>query len=182
MSDVTFATKTPEEYRAEAAKHRQEERDSFERCDTDGFVSQWASGMTAKKYDALARLAENDGYMETMALFYNGQFVSAHQGFSQYGEWWRLTPEGESQYGKAFYSPSKAKNGIARDRAKGFTYGTIRVRGYVDIKAPASAKGLAGAFQAYVGTFPVVEDLREGKFEVLAADGALARLEAEQAA
>lgn len=55
------ATKTAEEYREMAGRSRRSSEESFERCDTDGFLSQWASDQMAAKYDALARLAENEG-------------------------------------------------------------------------------------------------------------------------
>lgn len=55
------ATKTADEYREMARGSRRSSEESFERCDTDGFLSQWASDQMAVKYDALARLAENGG-------------------------------------------------------------------------------------------------------------------------
>lgn len=41
---------------AEQARERKEE--SFQRCDTDGFVSQWCHGITARDADEAARLAD----------------------------------------------------------------------------------------------------------------------------
>lgn len=55
------ATKTADEYRAMAQGSYRSAEESFERCDTDGFLSQWASGTMAQKYETLARLAENEG-------------------------------------------------------------------------------------------------------------------------
>jgi hypothetical protein len=51
-------TKTAADFRAEAAQHRQDVADSWERSDTDGFLSQWASGLNAQLADTKARLAE----------------------------------------------------------------------------------------------------------------------------
>jgi hypothetical protein len=45
---------TAEAFRAEEARHLQEAADSFERCDTDGFLSQWAHGMLAATSGGLA--------------------------------------------------------------------------------------------------------------------------------
>ena len=50
MSDATAL-------RAEAAEARAEAAASFERVDTDGFVSQWASGINAQLADAKAGTA-----------------------------------------------------------------------------------------------------------------------------
>lgn len=48
------------EAEAKAALRRREE--SFERCDTDGFLSQWASGMTAQLNREKIQLLRNGGY------------------------------------------------------------------------------------------------------------------------
>ena len=48
-------------YREQAQAARQAAADSWERSDTDGFVSQWASGLTAREYDLKADLAERGG-------------------------------------------------------------------------------------------------------------------------
>ena len=39
--------KTAQEYRNEAAELHNRVEESFERCDTDGFLSQWANGISA---------------------------------------------------------------------------------------------------------------------------------------
>ena len=41
-------TLTAQEHREAAARHYQEAADSFERCDTDGFLSQWAAGKSLR--------------------------------------------------------------------------------------------------------------------------------------
>tara|TARA_Y100001963_G_scaffold18693_1_gene23589 strand:+ start:1426 stop:1917 length:492 start_codon:yes stop_codon:yes gene_type:complete len=60
-----------QDYRDRAQAQRDRERESFERSDTDGFLSQWASGITARLNDCKARLVE-DGRM--------AQFVGLYQG------------------------------------------------------------------------------------------------------
>lgn len=42
---------------------------SFQNCDTDGFVSQFCSDLTAKEWDAKANLLENDGLASHLGLF-----------------------------------------------------------------------------------------------------------------
>jgi hypothetical protein len=51
---------TAEQYRALADKAHQRRIESFERCDTDGFLSQFALDIQVNKYMRWAQLAEND--------------------------------------------------------------------------------------------------------------------------
>lgn len=53
--------KTAEELRAEARAHSEASRESFERCDTDGFLSQWANDVQARKLLTEAQLVEQGG-------------------------------------------------------------------------------------------------------------------------
>jgi hypothetical protein len=70
--------KTAAEYRTEAQGHRQEAADSWERSDTDGFVSQWASGVLAREAELKAEIAEAGGRAEFPALFdLDGNLVAA---------------------------------------------------------------------------------------------------------
>lgn len=55
--------------REEAAAADKRARESFERCDTDGFVSQWASGLTAAKLRLQAQIEEAGGEAEFFGLF-----------------------------------------------------------------------------------------------------------------
>jgi len=66
------------ELRAEAAVADQRAYDSFERCDTDGFMSQWASGITASLKRLEADLVEAGGTSEFRGLFNeDGQRIRA---------------------------------------------------------------------------------------------------------
>jgi hypothetical protein len=60
---------TAEEYRQMARGQAQEREDSFDRCDTDGFLSQWASGLHSSLYQTLAELAEAGWVSEFPGLF-----------------------------------------------------------------------------------------------------------------
>lgn len=52
--------------------------ESFERSDTDGFLSQWASDLTGRKYQIEAELVENGGKSEFRGLFNeDGQRIRA---------------------------------------------------------------------------------------------------------
>jgi hypothetical protein len=60
---------TADQYREAAGAHAQERQDSFERCDTDGFLSQWASGINSSLNHRLAELAEAGWVSEFPGLF-----------------------------------------------------------------------------------------------------------------
>lgn len=78
------------DYRAKAAAARQAERDSFDRCDTDGFVSQWVSGLSARKYDLMASIEENGGRHEFLGLYQGERRVKARMIFTRFGSSWLL--------------------------------------------------------------------------------------------
>lgn len=79
-------TKTPETLRAEAAAHDAEAAASFDRCDTDGFVTQWAHGLTAQQKRMEADLAAAGGMAEFPALFTtDGQPVPAKLVTTRFG-------------------------------------------------------------------------------------------------
>ena len=54
MTTYRISDHTATEYRAMAFEQRKREAESFERCDTDGFLSQWASAQMERTYLALA--------------------------------------------------------------------------------------------------------------------------------
>lgn len=60
---------TPEQLREMARGSMKSREESWERSDTDGFLSQWALGLTANWYEAEARIRENGGVAEFPALF-----------------------------------------------------------------------------------------------------------------
>ena len=94
-------SKTPAELRGEAAAHEQEARDSFERCDTDGFLSQWANGLTASKKHMEASLIEKGGVADMMGLFdLDGNRVRAKIITGQYGLCWAFCDTNDKFIGK----------------------------------------------------------------------------------
>jgi hypothetical protein len=79
--------------RAEAAQHDQDAADSFDRCDTDGFVSQWASGQMADLRRREAELAEHGGtwtFARTELVTLDGQPTDAREVQTRFGAKWRL--------------------------------------------------------------------------------------------
>jgi len=127
-----YTVRTPEQWAIEADNFRtlakecaQRSRESFERCDTDGYLSQWAADSMARHYHTCAELCDAQGMQERIALFdLDGKLAATRMVTTQYGTAW-LTRDGK------FVNPSRAKKGVTRYRnlkAKGYTEGTIRIR------------------------------------------------------
>lgn len=124
------STKTAAEYRAEATAADQRAHDSFDRCDTDGCVSQWVDGLVAQQARANARIADNDGLAEFPALFdLEGNWVPARLIEGQYGPSWMLLDADGRRTGQYV-------NAFPKRRA------TIANKGYLEGRAmwPATAK------------------------------------------
>lgn len=67
-----------------AARSRQAARDSFDRCDTDGFLSQWASDITAQQLERQAHIAEAGGRAQFTGLYQGKRRVAAKMVSSQF--------------------------------------------------------------------------------------------------
>lgn len=159
---------TGDEYRAQAKACMEERFRSMADSDTDGYLSQWASGQMASRYHALADLADNGGVMDTLALFFNGELASTDQRNGQYGLYWVLNDAAAAAYGKRFFNGSRSLlKSVKLDRAKGFTFGTLRVAAAVDRNSRA---------------YPNREAIHAGAFEVVCTDGAYQHIEDEEAA
>jgi hypothetical protein len=66
------------ELRGAANKQRRQKEESFERCDTDGFLSQWAHDICGHRDDLAAQVAEQGFTFFFPALFdLNGNLVAA---------------------------------------------------------------------------------------------------------
>ena len=121
--------------RARAAASDARAVDSFERCDTDGFRSQWASGVMAALYRLQADIADKGGMWEFPALFdLNGNLVAAKEIETRYGWSWALLDE--SNLGGrflGFFNESEARSETTRRRnnaRKGYYVGRVRAAAY----------------------------------------------------
>lgn len=147
---------TPDEHRAAAAQAERNAQESYERSDTDGFVSQWASGMTARLHRAQAELDENGGKHEYSALFdTDGNLVAAKLVDTRFGMSWGLLPS-DDPHGSftGWFNPSKAKSAETRkanDAKKGYQIGRILVSSKAELMG--SGTGLSGAASVYVGYY-----------------------------
>ena len=104
-----------EQLRKAAADSRRAAEDSFQRCDTDGFLSQWASNLTAQEHAAQAEILEHGGCAKFLGLFdsVTGERVPAKIISGDYGARWMLC---DATTGKAlgiFYSVGRVgDNGL----------------------------------------------------------------------
>lgn len=122
--NVYFPTDHPAEVWREMARDcARRERESFERCDTDGYLSQWAMSVTARLYGEIARVAERGGVWDfEMLADANGDVIEGAREYrTRYGWAWRL-PDGR------WFNPSRDRHDSARaakDLAKGFQFVTV---------------------------------------------------------
>lgn len=146
--------RTAEEHRAAARRAEESARESFERCDTDGFLSQWASGLSAQVHRANAKVAEAGGmglFGRTKLVTLDGEETDARAVETRFGTRWRLDSTDEW----LAYKPKRES--------------TLAKRGYREVEvtevAPAKARiigtgtGLSG--RAWVATLR--DDLRLGE-------------------
>lgn len=104
--------------------------ESFERCDTDGFLSQKANDVTAQVYDIQAAIIDAGGVAIFPSLFdLEGNQVPAIRELNQYDNWsWRLidpSAPGSRRTIGWFHESNARKPGAARsnDAKKGFYVG-----------------------------------------------------------
>lgn len=132
-SNGTYQGKTAEEWRAMARGSYAAKEESFDRCDTDGALSQWCHGLSAQKHELCAEVAENGGRWEFTAIFdLEGNLLDACRVEGRYGQSWMIVRPGEKPI---FFNESKARKGATRlknDMAKGYRLGRVAARAYVD--------------------------------------------------
>lgn len=128
------------QYRAEARGNDQAAYDSFERCDTDGFLSQWAHGQMATRYLRAAQILENGGCAEFIALFdLEGNLVPAKYMETKFGWAWALLEVSEDESIQrivGWFNESRAKNEETARRnnaKKGYRLGRVRAACYYNI-------------------------------------------------
>ena len=156
---MSAITKTADEYRADAIAHEREAAESFERCDTDGFLSQWASGINARLARAKADLAEDGGlglFRRTKLERLDGGELEYRVCQTRYGlkyrvdatdEWLPVEPARESTLAKKGYREvEETEVGPAN----------------ATIASPPGARGLSGATQCFVRTYRTDRPKSEG--------------------
>lgn len=77
---------TSSEYKKLASEANERAIESFDRCDTDGFLSQWALAIQEREYNALAHLAENNWKSSFQTLVTaKGELVPCRKIETKYG-------------------------------------------------------------------------------------------------
>lgn len=110
---------TPDEWRAMARECYQRSAESFERCDTDGFLSQWASDVTGRLYEQCAEVAARGGlWTFTVLADEAGNVIEGARNVKTRFGWAWVTPDGQ------WFNPSRDRDedkARARNLAKGFS-------------------------------------------------------------
>ena len=93
---------TAQQHRESASNHLDAQYQSFERCDTDGFMSQWAHGVMAQVHQAKAEIIENGNMAVFDGLYDGDRRVMAKIIDTQFGASWLLSDEEAIKYGRKF--------------------------------------------------------------------------------
>lgn len=94
--------KTAEQLNREADECFRREQESFERCDTDGFLSQWANNITGRLKREQARIAENGGKAKLPVLLEGRRRVRAKLIDGKFGYCWLLDSKEAEKFGRKF--------------------------------------------------------------------------------
>ena len=150
------ATETAQVLRQRAAAHRQDAADSWERSDTDGFLSQWSSGLQASVAELAAQVAEAGGRMPQTALFdLDGNLVAAKIVPTKFGTAWMLL-DGDNGFESQCIGwvnrsrAAKAKTRNANMAKRGYAEGIVLAPVRAQI-CGGSGTGLSGAASCYAG-------------------------------
>jgi hypothetical protein len=149
--------------RTEAAQHEQDAADSFERCDTDGFLSQWASGCNAAKKRLQADIEENDGKAEVPALFdLDGNLIPAKLIDTRFGTAWGIFESWDDLTGSGdivrWVNAFPARRSTLAN--KDVMEGRVMARAYADLRG-ASASNV---------TAVIIRSQFDGDEEIVTAD------------
>lgn len=119
-----------EQRRALAAADAREAAESFERCDTDGFLSQWAKGLTSRQRELEAQLIENGGVTTMLGpVTADGQPVRFRDVQTRYGRKW-LVLDGNDE-ALAWLDPHAVN--LSTYRKKGYSLGRYEVKGIAKV-------------------------------------------------
>lgn len=120
-----------ERLRSEARRKEREAHESFERCDTDGALSQWASEITSRKLHLQADIAEAGGIWQFPALFdLSGNVVPAKLINGKYGLCWMVFDKDGEFTGEFVSAFPKRRQTIVN---KGYLEGYVMRPAYVRI-------------------------------------------------
>lgn len=166
--DVAAARKKAAELRELGTSRDREARDSFDRCDTDGALSQWANGVTAQKFRLQADIAENGGMWSFPALFdLEGELIPAREAYGQFGTFWSLLDEHGNRTNRTV-KESVARSDAVRirnDAKKGFYVGEVLAPAYVITRGQSVTSVACAIIRADGGWNPDVMVIDNGQGE-----------------
>jgi hypothetical protein len=141
-------TRTPESLRELARQKENDAHESFQRCDTDGALSQWASEINARRLYVEADILENDGLAEFPALFtLDGELVAAIVIDGRFGPCWMLLDDAGESLGEFVpFSPARRSTLEKRGYTQGLVLRPARA------KVSAHSGGMATAYVDIVAT------------------------------
>lgn len=104
MTDTQNASYIAQAEALEAKAHasRVSAQESFHRCDTDGYLTQWASSLSADLALAKAELLREGKTTLFTGLYEGNRRVAARRVFTTYGTCWLLADDEAERYGCTF--------------------------------------------------------------------------------
>lgn len=146
----------------DANRARAAARESFDRCDTDGFLSQWASGMTAQKNEMEKEILANGGLVRVRVLVDSaGEIVSDQTRVfpNRNAPWttvrlWDVRAHAD-RLGRRWI-PVGERSRV--QKSLGVREEFRWTPGYAKVTAPEGSRGLSGAASAFVGIFRADRD------------------------
>lgn len=135
------------------------ERESFERSDTDGFLSQWAHSMGAQRDARQIEILENGGHVRVRVLCDEDGTIVAYRTRvfpNRNAPWtssrvWDLGRDAEQRGWERRWVPVGERSRV--QKGLGVHEEFRWVPGYARITAPEGARGLGGCASAFVGHF-----------------------------
>ncbi|KAA9379666.1 hypothetical protein F5972_08415 [Microbispora cellulosiformans] len=165
---ATATATTAEELRAQAAAEDAKAQRSYEDCDTDGFVSQWAHGVVAQELRLQASIEEAGGKALFPALFDTaGRLVPAKLMSGQWGVYFALLDE-RGRITGTWFTPSKAqdaKRARANDARKGYYVGYVMAPAQAEIRGTSTVSCAAYAVRTDGGYSPEAEVVDNGQHD-----------------
>lgn len=140
--------------RAQATRNRASAEESFQRCDTDGFLSQWADGINARLREREASILECGGWSVFWGLYEGDRRVNAKRisipAFRGYGtqDVWLLSDVESHRFNRR-YIPSGLTSRVQR------SLGLRERREWAPARAAigGGGRGLSGCASAHVVTY-----------------------------
>ena len=109
--------------------------ESWDRSDTDGFLTQWAGGITANLHQEKARIYRHNGFAAFTGLYEGDRRVKARIVEGKFGDSWLLDDAEAAKFGRKFIptgSTSRIQKslGLSQRREKDLAYATTLGKGY----------------------------------------------------